>query len=216
MNKIYDFSAEFISAVPTNLEERKFTLNQLSDEDADTLYQGFYDAYMKSVGASWDRHTFDVKASQWTFFGEITGGVALRHQRSGLWKLNASYGLPRQVLKGFFEMQSSIGNEPVWGAMTDSLCSMLEKASKGQFKRPPKLLVKILLPYLKNSMGGDTGTATNRGSVIVDTPAGKMEKYFIANKAYYRELLDNSAKYLPSSIPDPIIATLTKLLKALI
>lgn len=216
-DKIYDFSSEFILAVPSEMKEKKFTLGSLTSEEADTLYQGFHDAYMKAVGASWDQYTFEVKASNWTFFGDITGGVALRHQRSGLWKLNASYGYPRQVLKGFFEMQSSIGNEPIWGAMTDDLCALLEKASKGEFKRPPKLLVKILLPYLKKAMGADAGQATSKGSIIVDTPAGKMEKFFIANKAYYKELLDNSDKYLgDKGIPTPIKNTLIGLLGKLI
>lgn len=215
--KIHDFSAEFIRLIPMNLSEKKFTISQLSDEEADTLYQGFYDAYMKSVGASWDRYTFDVKASNWTFFGDVTGGVALRHQNSGLWKLNASYGLPRQVLRGLFEMQSTIGDEPIWGAMTDDIAKMLEKATKGEFKKPPILLVKILLPYLKKAMGADAGQATSKGSIIVDTPAGKMEKFFIANKAYYRELLNNSDKYLgDKGIPAPIRATLIALLGKLV
>lgn len=216
-NKIYDFSSEFLSMIPMNLKEKRFTLSQLSDEEADTLYQGFYDAYMKSVGASWDRYTFDVKAYNWTFFGDVTGGVALRHQRSGLWKLNASYGYPRQVLKGFMEMQTQIGNEPIWGAATEDITKMLERVSKGDFKKPPKLLVKILMPYLKKAMGADAGQATSNGSIIVNTPAGKMEKFFIANKAYYQELLDNSDKYLgDKGIPAPIKNTLVGLLRKML
>lgn len=216
-NKIFDFSEEFLSAIPQNLTEKEFMLNSLSDEDADTLYQGFYDAYMKSVGASWDRYEFDVKARAWTFFGDVTGGVALRKQRSGLWKLNASYGFPRQVLRGLFEMQSKIGNEPIWGMMSDDIARMLEKATKGEFKKPPKLLVKLLFPYLKKAMGADAAQVTSNGSAIVDTPAGKMEKFFIANKAYYKELLDNSDKYLgDKGIPGPIKNTLIALLRKLV
>ena len=215
--KIYDFSEEFLSAIPLRITEKVFTLNSLSDEDADTLYQGFRDAYMKAVGASWDRYEFNVKASNWTFFGDITGGVALRKQRSGLWKLNASYGYPRQVLKGLFEMQSKIGNEPVWGMMSDDIAKLLEKATKGEFKRPPKLLVKLLFPYLKKAMGAGAAQVTSNGSAIVDTPAGKMEKFFIANKAYYKELLDNSDKYLgDKGIPGPIRNTLVGLLGKLV
>lgn len=215
--KIHDFSAEFIRLIPMNLSEKKFTLDSLSDEDADTLYQGFYDAYMKSVGASWDRYEFDAKAYAWTFFGDVTGGVALRKQRSGLWKLNASYGYPRQVLRGLFEMQSQIGDEPIWGMMSDDIAKMLEKATKGEFKKPPKLLVKLLFPYLKKAMGAGSANVTSNGSAIVDTPAGKMEKFFIANKAYYQELLDNSDKYLgDKGIPGPIKNTLISLLKKMI
>ena len=211
--RIHDFSAEFIKLIPMNLSEKKFTLDSLSDEDADTLYQGFYDAYMKSVGASWDRYEFNAKAYAWTFFGDITGGVALRKQRSGLWKLNASYGYPRQVLRGLFEMQS----QPIWGLMPKDLCKMLSKATHDDFKRPPKLLVKLLFPYLKKAMGADSAQVTSNGSAIVDTPAGKMEKFFIANKAYYQELLDNSDKYLgDKGIPGPIKNTLISLLKKMI
>ena len=214
--KIYDFSEEFISLIPVKVTEKKFTLDSLSDEDVDTLYQGFYDAYMKSVGASWDRYEFNAKAYAWTFFGDVTGGVALRKQRSGLWKLNASYGYPRQVLRGLFEMQSQIGNEPIWGAATDDIVNMLSKATKGDFKKPGPLFVKIAFPYFKKAMGTGNGTVTNRGSIILDTPAGKMEKYFFANRAYYKELLNNMDKYLPSSIPQPIVTTLTKLLTKLV
>ena len=47
--------------------------------------------------------------------------------------------------------------------------------------------------------------------------AGKMEKFFIANKAYYQELLDNSDKYLgDKGIPGPIKNTLISLLKKMI
>lgn len=215
--KIIEFSEEFLTQVPRRLNEKEFKLNSLSAEDADKLFQGFYDAYMTSVGASWDRDTFNWKAAGWTFFGEVEGGVALRHQKSGLWKLNASYGMPIKVMRGLQEMMSKIGNEPIWGAMTDSLCKMLERATKGEFKRPNQLLVRILFPYLKKAMGADAGNVTNKGSIIVDTPAGKMEKFFIANKAYYQELLDNSDKYLgDKNIPGPIKKTLVGLLSKMI
>lgn len=215
--KIKYFDEEFLASVPRNLKEKKFTLSSLSDEDADTLYQGFYDAYMKSVGASWTRAEFDSKAYAWTFFGDITGGVALRHQRSGLWKLNASYGFPRQVLRGLFEMQSAIGKEPIWGMMPEDLCKMLEKATHNEFKRPPKLMVKLLFPYLKKAMGAGAAQVTSNGSAIVDTPAGKMEKFFIANKAYYQELLNNTDNYLgDKNIPAPIKNTLIGLLRKMI
>ena len=216
-DKIYDFSEEFIALIPQNITEKKFTLGSLSDAEADALYQGFYDAYMKSVGASWDRYEFNSKAYAWTFFGDVTGGVALRKQRSGLWKLNASYGYPRQVLRGLFDMQSQIGNEPIWGLMPDDLCKMLSKATHDEFKKPPKLMVKLLFPYLKKAMGAGNAQVTSNGSAIVDTPAGKMEKFFIANKAYYRELLDNMDTYLgDKNIPGPIKNTLVGLLRKMI
>lgn len=214
--KIKYFSEEFIKEF-SPLEESQFKLNSLSDEDADKLFQGFYDAYTKSVGASWDRSTFDSRAWDWTFFGSVEGGVALRHQRSGLWKLNASYGQPMKVMRGLQEMLSSIGSQPIWGAMTEDICKMLEKATKGDFKRPPKLMMKLLFPYLKKSMGVNSGVVTSNGGVIIDTPAGKMEKLFIANKAYYTEILNNMDKYLGDhNIPAPIKNTLVGLLKKLV
>lgn len=214
--KIKYFSEEFIKEF-SPLEESQFKLNSLSDEDADKLFQGFHDAYTKSVGASWDRDTFDSRAWDWTFFGSVDGGVALRHQRSGLWKLNASYGQPMKVMRGLQEMLSSIGSQPIWGAMTEDICKMLEKATKGDFKRPPKLMMKLLFPYLKKSMGVNSGVVTSNGGVIIDTPAGKMEKLFIANKAYYTEILNNMDKYLGDhNIPAPIKNTLVGLLKKLV
>lgn len=216
--KIKYFSEEFIKEFSKSpLKENQFKLSSLSDEEADILFQGFYDAYMKSVGASWDRDTFNSRAWDWTFFGSVDGGVALRHQRSGLWKLNASYGQPMKVMRGLQEMLSSIGSQPIWGAMTEDICKMLEKATKGDFKRPPKLMMKLLFPYLKKSMGVNSGVVTSNGGVIIDTPAGKMEKLFIANKAYYAEILNNMDKYLGDhNIPAPIKNTLVGLLKKLV
>lgn len=214
--KMIDFSAEFLTQVPRRLNEKEFKLSSLSAEDADRLFQGFYDAYMASVGASWDRDTFNWKAAGWTFFGEVEGGVALRHQKSGLWKLNASYGMPIKVMRGLQEMMSKIGNEPIWGAATNDVVDMLTRATKGNFKKPGTLFVRIAFPYFKKAMGSDKGTVTNKGSIILDTPAGKMEKFFFANKAYYQELINNMDKYFPSSVPYPIRDTLIKLLKKLI
>lgn len=218
-SKIWFFDEDFKRAfmTPKAFEESVFTLNDLSEEDADKLFQGFYDAYMKSVGASWDRNTFEWKASNWTFFGSVDGGVALRHQRSGLWKLNASYGVPGQVFRGLKEMTAKIGNEPIWGAMTEDIADMLERATKKEFVRPPKLFLKLIFPYMKSALGANGANVTSRGSVMMDTPAGKMEKFFIANKAYYQELLNNADKYLAGhNVPGPIKAALIGILSKMI
>lgn len=212
--KLCDFSKDFIKSI----NESQFEYRSLSDEEKETIYQNFYNAYMKSVGSSWDRDTFDYKASGWIFFGSKNGGVCVRKQNSGMYKINASYGYPREVIKGFQEMQSSIGNNPVWSVTTEEICVMLEKLTKNdkekKFKQAPKSLCKIVLPHIKYIFGGEVEISSS-GSLIATAPDGKkLEKFFIANKIYYNQLLDNAMNN-PDKLPVPqsVLSTMVTVVK---
>ena len=182
-------------------------IDDLSDSERDTLYQNFYDSYVQATGSSWDRDTFDWKAGNWTFFGNENGGIALRHQNSGLWKLNASYGSTREIYKGFMEMLKNIGNEPIWGAMTDNLIQMVEKGSARygedkKFLRVPPMMAKLIAPHIAKVFGG-SATVNKDGSLTTITPAGdSLHKGLVANKAYYQSLIDQMENS-PNTLPIP-------------
>lgn len=209
--KMRDFSLEFLKNLQESdkMKESKFTFNSLSDTDQDILYQNFYDSYMGSVGSAWSRQDFEWKSGQWTFWGSPQGGVALRHQNSGMWKMNASYGTPRAIFTGFGEMINDIGDEPIWGAMTDNLAVMLEKASSrfGKdklFLRVPKLIAKAIVPHIKKVFGdNDKITVNSDGTITVLDPSGKpLNKVMIANRSYYKHMIDEMQNN-PDKLPIP-------------
>ena len=215
--KLCEFDNEFL-----NLYESQFSLNSLSDKDFETLYTNFYNSYTQSVGSALNRDDFIWKGSNWTFFGNINGGIALRAQNSGLYKLNACYGNPRDILNGIKEMQSTIGNSSIWGAMTDNIAIMLEKATKHdgdkKFKRVPDTIAKHLTPYLTGLFGSEV-KANSDGTLEAKTPDGKsIQKVLIANKVYFKWLLsqaeENSDKLpIPKAILPVLIGALKLFLK---
>jgi len=191
-----------------------FKYYDLSKQEQDALYSNFRDSYQKAVGASWDQGKFESRAVAWTFFGDKTGGIAARKQNSGMYKLVATFGSPKSIIGAFTQMQVEVGRDPIWGVMTQNLAIMLEKRSGGEFKQPPKLFVKTLIPRIKNIFGDVVHSVEKDGGIVVDTPAGLMTKYFIANKAYYTYMLDqmeNRSDSLP--IPKPIIKILIGILR---
>lgn len=200
----------------TGLHE-EFRYADLTAEEQDTLYNKFRDAYEKATGAAWDREFFMRRASNWTFFGTIEGGIAVRRQRSGMYKLNATFGSPKQIVSAFHELMNEIGTQPIWGAMTDNLASMLEKLSNKEFRKAPKLFTKTVVPHIKHIFGDEVLGVDDKGLIEVETPAGVMRKAFVANRVYYSHMLD-MAKQNPDSLPIPnfLIQTLIPILKSLI
>lgn len=210
-NKIREISFEFMKSLEEEykLKEGKFYFDSLSDIEKDELYQNFYNSYMNSVGSAWSRHDFEWRSNQWTFWGSVQGGVALRHQNSGMWKLNASYGTPKAIFVGFKEMCNDIGDEPIWGAMTDNIAVMLEKASirfgkDKMFLKVPKLIAKAIAPHIKKVFGDSDAIQVNSdGSLTVIDPNGKpISKVLVANKAYYRSIIDQMENN-PDKLPIP-------------
>lgn len=200
----------------STLLNEMFHYNSLTPEEKDTLYQAFRDAYEKAVGVAWDRNKFENRAYGWTFFGDVEGGIAVRQQRSGMYKLNATFGELRKILKAYYEMDSKIGNEPVWGVMTADLAKMLEKLSKGKFKQPPKMFTKMVIPHIKGIFGADIKKVEGDGAIVVDTPAGLMKKYFIGNKAYFDTLLDNALAHPERvPVPQPVLKMLIPIIKSM-
>jgi len=200
-----------------NKLSESFRYDSLTPIEQNDLYASFKQSYEKAVGASWDQDKFESRSRNWLFFGSKKGGIATRKQNSGMYKLVATFGSPKEIINSFNEMISEIGRDPIWGVMTDNLAVMLEKRSNGQFKQPPKLFVKILIPKIKNIFGDVIHSVENDGGIVLDTPAGLMTKYFIANNSYYTQMLDqmeNRADSLP--IPKPVVKILIGILKKFI
>jgi len=210
--KIREFSNEFIKMLAEQkIQESKFTFGSISNVEQDELYQNFYNSYMQSVGSAWDRQDFEWKSSQWTFWGSPQGGVALRHQNSGMWKLNASYGTPKAIFNGLKEMVNDIGNEPIWGAMTDHIAVMLEKATARMgndkmFLRVPKLIAKVIVPHIKKVFGDNDKIEVNSdGTLSMQAPDGTtITKVLVANRAYYHNIIDQMENN-PDKLPIPVL-----------
>lgn len=194
-----------------------FDFRSLSDEEKEELFTTFETSYKQATGASWDQTTFNSKASSWLFFGSSTGGIAVRRQNSGMYKLNATYGNLREIIAAYHEMNKEIGNQPIWGVMTLDLAKMLEKLSKKEFKMPPKMFTKMVIPHISHIFGDNISGYTNDGGIIVDSPAGKMTKYLIGNKKYFSDLLDNATSHPEKvPVPAPVLKGLIAMVKLLV
>lgn len=215
-----------------------FKYYDLTDTEQDDLFKNFTDTYMDSTGASFDRDGFDWRAKGWEFYGDITGGVTVRRQRSGLLKLTSSYesidaatGKHNTVgiLKGLESLMKENPTTPIWGAMPPDMCRMLEMVSKRKspdnaFSPVPALLVIALGPKLMSAVGSAQALDVIKnpldkdfGCIIMDTPAGPMAKKLIANQAYYDWLKSEAKNKSNGMIQDAIdhLGGLGKFLKML-
>ena len=191
-----------------------FNYEDLTDTEQDTLYKNFSDTYIDSTGAAFDRDDFDWRANNWEFYGDISGGVTVRRQRSGLLKLTSSYesidpatGKHNTigVLKGLESLMKENPDTPIWGAMPNELAKMLAMVSKRKcpdnaFSNVPGVLVVALGKKLMKAVGSSDPISVvanpldkNFGCIVMSTPAGPMAKRLVANTAYY-DWLKASAK----------------------
>lgn len=204
-----------IATVFKTLFDESFQYSGLDSQEQDDLYQAFSTSYLQATGGTFTRSEFDWRAENWTFFGDVTGGIAGREQRSGMLKLVAAWGGGRKILPAYKELQKDYGNKPVWGVMTKDLAQALELISRKEFKIPPALFIKIVLPHIAKKLGSGISTkATKDGGIEVDTPSGKMIKYFVANKLYYQWVLDNvdtGNLPIPKIVAKGLIAIVRKL-----
>ena len=197
---------------PFHLTEKEFSLYDLSPQDQNMLYAEFKDSYVKATGAAWDEDKFQSRARNWIFFGSEKGGVAVRIQNSGLIKLNASFGSFKEIFRGFHELLQKKGSSPIWGAVTDDIAKMLEKGSHGDFQRAPAMFVKMAIPFMKSVFGNEIKKVNSDGSLSIETPSGVMKKYFVANKEYYRWVVDGiKSGKSPIKLPSIVLNLLVKI-----
>jgi hypothetical protein len=210
------------------LEEKVWKFDDLDDQEQEVLYTVFRDTYVKTTGAAFDKDDFDWRASNWTFFGEPpngtsnetgVGGIAVRKQLSNnMYKLVASFGNFRGVLKGFDELKQKANGASIWGIVDETIKKLIIKHDK-DFVAPPGIVVKAMESGIKKLSNGEVKSVSLDGSMQVDTPAGMMKKYFIANKDYVRWLLDSisdpgnaSRLPVPRAVLSPLIGIIQKLL----
>jgi len=198
--------------------KEEFMYNDLSPQEQKELYDEFKKSYEDAVGKSWDEHTFLSRSRNWTFYGKASGGVAVRKQNSGLIKFVAAFGNPMTVAKGLMELLSSEKGKSIWGAMSLKLCEMLERFSHKEFKRPPVLVIKMLAKYAQKAFGDNKIQKVDKdGGIIIDMVGGigLTKKFFIANKAYYKWILDTGMDRwdAPAIVKIPVKAALGLLIK---
>jgi hypothetical protein len=210
------------------LNEKEYTTNSLSDLEQQRLYDVFRDSYTKAVGAAFDQDAFAWRAAGWQFFGNPPddsnpnapiGGIAVRRQQSNtMFKLVASFGDFRSILKGFDEFKSKHGNDSVWAILTPEIAKMISKHDKS-FKLLPGVVVKAMEGAIKKISGGEVKSIGLNGVMKVNTPAGMLDKVFLVNEPYIRWLLDSiedpdNAHRLP--VPQAVLSPLLGIIRVLI
>jgi hypothetical protein len=221
-----DLSASRI--LPEDLDEKEFGIRNLSDEEQNMLYQEFQNSYTKATGAAFTRDAFEWRAENWTFIGDPpddnnpggpVGGIAVRKQMSNdMYKLVASFGNFRSILRGFDELKQKHGSSSIWGFVTDDIKKLILKHDK-EFRGIPGPVVKAMEGMIKKMSNGEVQSVGLDGSIMMDTPAGVMKKYFIANRVYLNWLIasvedPSNAGRLP--VPQIVMQPLISLVKALI
>ena len=154
--------------------------------DLDAAFDVFEKEYIAATGKAWDKGKFMSRASNWTFYGDQNGYIAIRPQNSGFYKLVATAGSMKSKYKGFLEvLQLHI---PLWGVVTKDIKDMLVK--KG-FKTPNKLEQILLKKMITSKVLGDAeilGYAPD-GAVRLRYPdMGDMEKYLVGSPEYWKKL----------------------------
>jgi hypothetical protein len=210
------------------LDESVYQYGDLDGQEQETLYHAFRDTYVKATGAAFDKDDFDWRASNWTFFGEPpdsgnpdapVGGIAVRKQVSNsMYKLVASFGNFRGVLKGFDELKWKAGGASIWGIVDKTIRDLILKHDK-DFVAPPGIVVKAMEAGIRKLSNGEVQSVSLDGSMQVSTPAGMMKKYFVANKSYIRWFLDSisdpsnaSRLPVPQAVLTPLMGIIQKLL----
>jgi hypothetical protein len=165
-----------------------FSISEVRDPQK--LYDVFKQSYTAETGKSWDQQKFESRASNWRFYGDENGYVAVRPQRSGMYKLVGVAGAPRSIVRGLDQLIAE--DVPIWGAVSEPLALMARR--KG-FVAPhlhfggPTLIKHVLSNVPDSVFGGIKPTINNDGSIELDYPdTGKATKYLIANKKYLKQL----------------------------
>lgn len=196
--------------------EQEFYYHTLSEEEQEALYAEFKSTYERMTGAAFSKDAFERRAYDWTFYGDApdeknpskqVGGIAVRKQRSNdMYKLVASFGAFKSVLRGFLEFNSKFGNKPTWGLVSTNIQKILTHGNHG-YTSLPGLVLKAMEGILKKLTNGDVQSVSATGVIKVNTPSGVASKVFICNRAYLKWLLDcieNPA--LQGKLPIPQVA----------
>lgn len=182
------FPKSVIKFLKTDLKESF----KISSENVDDYYETFKKSYDSSTGHSWSKEKFIQRSSDWIFFGDSSGFITVRKQKSGFYKITGSAGSPKSILKGLDELISE--NKPTWTAATESIADMLKKkgffVAKGILYYP---FIKLLIETIPSYVFGDSiEQVKTNGAVVFNVDGHSHEKFFCCNKTYLKELLNSS------------------------
>jgi hypothetical protein len=178
---------------------------RLDDLDIDATYEVFRSSYESTTGQSWTREKFEDRARNWTFYGDATGFVAFREQASGMRKLVGVAGDTSGVVIGLKQLVDE--GKPTWGAVSEKIA---RAAKRFGFIAPHTylggaLVMRLIMKAIPASVfGGVKPEVNGKGGVTLSyEDLGEQTKFFIANKAYFGELLNNPS--FSEHVQNPVV-----------
>jgi hypothetical protein len=182
--------------------------------DLDQAFVVFQQSYQKATGKAWDRDKFIERAQNWEFFGDNTGFLTVRPQKSGLIKLVGVAGHPKGIIKGINELQSKYGNKPIWGMVSLELAKMAEKKGMKVLRVENNIKNKLLFSFFSKvipaSVFGDAKILglNNDGTLKFQYgDIGETDKILIGNTHYFDSLIKliQSNDKLPEMVKSGLI-----------
>ncbi|MFA7219165.1 MAG: hypothetical protein WC119_01425 [Synergistaceae bacterium] len=183
--------------------------------DLNRAYDMFADSYNRATGKAWDKSKFLNRADNWIFFGDEHGYIAVRPQKSGLYKLVGVAGdesnpvqKGKSLIKGFKDIMAE--GKPTWGMVSQDLKSMAERMG---MKSPTPMFLSQFMKYIPAEIFGGAkikNVLPDGGVEFEYKDIGSATKYLIANDAYFQWLKDSVDGN--SKIPKPAKFILKKML----
>lgn len=166
--------------------------------DMTKAYDVFRQEYEESTGQSWSKDKFMQRASNWQFFGDENGFVAVRPQRSGFVKLVGMAGDNKSKLRGIQQIQQM--GLPVWGMVSKDIKDIAVKRGM----REPNMIERTLLKQALNSAAlGDAeilGYTSDNGVRLRYPDIGEVTKYMVGSPEYYQKLRSAFGEQIKSKI----------------
>lgn len=193
---------------------KQFLNEQEEGIDLDRAYELFTASYQEHTGAVWSKDKFMQRASNWKFYGDNSGYIAIRPQRSGLVKLVGVGGSPRSIMKGMKQIMDQ--HLPIWGMMSKDIVPMAIKMGMIQ---PPAWIVKGMLKLIPSSVFGDVPfNINNDGSITLQyNDVGDATKYFVGSKEYFKHMIKSIKQNPPASVDmlviKPLLFAIEKMVK---
>jgi len=188
-----DQQAEDESEISDLSQPQQQNYKEPHEVDLDRAYDMFADSYQKATGKAWEKSKFLNRSGNWHFFGDEYGYIAVRPQRSGLYKLVGIAGddtnptqKGKSLIKGFRDLMAE--GKPTWGMVSQDLKGMAERMG---MKSPPPMFTKQFMKYIPSEIFGGAeikNILPDGGIEFVYQDIGATTKYLIANDAYFNWL----------------------------
>jgi hypothetical protein len=164
-------------------ESKRF--DDFTPEEKRQIFNIFTQSYVKATGSSWDEGKFYSRANEWLFFGDPTGFVTVRPQKSGYYKLTGVAGNMKSIMKALQELNTT--NYPIWGMLTQELANILVR--RYGFRMPNRLESFIIGKLISNNVFGNVEHKRNPdGSITFNyKDVGESTKVFVGNREYYKK-----------------------------